>query len=229
LERYFKNKYAETLRGAINSHGLPSPNNKYSPQHLTYSVLKEHSKRLGIEFNDKLKIISVVRNPYSRAMSELFWKKSVDLYSCPEIVYKALQDMIKTNPDNHAIPQYNFLCVDGENLISNVIVFKKETLTIDIRKYGYTDFDIHVNVSTTINHIDYLNSDSIKLINQYYAKDFVLFGYEKLRPEDAKPAPARPKPKPKPAPAKPKPAPAKPKPAPVKPKPKLRPKPPSRR
>ena len=53
--------------------------------------------------------------------------------------------------------------------------------------YGYTNFNIHFGSTKSkqidideCEYINFLNNDSIKLINDYYHKDFVLFGYKKL-------------------------------------------------
>lgn len=44
---------------------------------------------------------------------------------------------------------------------------------------GYTDFNNNFS-RNIINYYDYLNSDSIKLINHIYDHDFTLFNYEKI-------------------------------------------------
>ena len=44
-----------------------------SLQHQTYNTLFNYKELLNIDFNDNLKIISVVRNPYNRLISDLFW------------------------------------------------------------------------------------------------------------------------------------------------------------
>ena len=50
---------------------------------------------------------------------------------------------------------------------------------------GYTDFDLVENKNVDrLNYYDYLNSDSVRLINDTYSKDFELFGYDKIDPND---------------------------------------------
>jgi hypothetical protein len=45
---------------------------------------------------------------------------------------------------------------------------------------GYTDFNVHTNNNAAkINYYDYLNGDSIKLINEFYDYDFTMFNYTK--------------------------------------------------
>ena len=58
-----------------------------------------------------------------------------------------------------------------------------ESLKNDMIELGYTDFNIHNNNNTNmVNYYDYLNEDSIHLINEYYHDDFELFHYEKKLP-----------------------------------------------
>jgi hypothetical protein len=48
---------------------------------------------------------------------------------------------------------------------------------------GYTDFNRYENVNENkhnINYYSYLNNDSIKLINDFYDYDFILFNYPKI-------------------------------------------------
>jgi hypothetical protein len=47
-----------------------------------------------------------------------------------------------------------------------------------MHKLGYNDFDIEIQ-NKPINYDDYLNNDSIQLINMFYEKDFELFNYPK--------------------------------------------------
>jgi hypothetical protein len=55
---------------------------------------------------------------------------------------------------------------------------RTETLQYDMNQIGYVDFDIKINCNeNNINYYDYLNSHSLSLINNYYKKDFELFGY----------------------------------------------------
>jgi hypothetical protein len=57
-------------------------------------------------------------------------------------------------------------------------------LTEDMKKIGYIDFNIWSNKTFNgiqVEYRKYLNSDSIRLINTVFAKDFELFGYEMLQ------------------------------------------------
>ena len=83
------------------------------------------------------------------------------------------------NYDNHFIPQYLYITDTNESLIKNITIFRAETLNSDMISYGFTDFGNRDNVNRDkiTNYDNYLNSNSIKAINQFYEKDFRLFGY----------------------------------------------------
>ena len=56
-----------------------------------------------------------------------------------------------------------------------------ETLTKDMKNLGYNDFNIRLNINEhEINYLNYLNKNSVKLINEFYKYDFELFNYEKI-------------------------------------------------
>jgi len=61
---------------------------------------------LDISFNNNLKIITIVRNPYTRIISDLFHFKLIKEYTLStdifEIIKKYLYD---ENLDNHNVPQ----------------------------------------------------------------------------------------------------------------------------
>jgi hypothetical protein len=62
--------------------------------------------------------------------------------------------------------------------MKNIMVVKTESLKRDMISFGYTDFDIHINKNEkTVNYRELLNEKSVELIIQYYALDFMYFGY----------------------------------------------------
>ena len=186
LEIYFSKKYSiklcmtslfEIYRN-IYSKILPT-----SPQHLTYNKIYKFKDSFKIDFND-LKIITIVRNPYHRIISDLFFFDLIKIDSNPNFVYEKIIKFttnVKTY-DNHPLPQYLYLIDKNNNneLLKNLIILKTENLNNDMYNNGYTDFNLfeQVNKNKNLNYNSYLNNKSIKLINTLYEKDFEYFNYE---------------------------------------------------
>ena len=63
-------KYDKKLMPDINS----------SLQHITYNQMVQYSKVLNIDF-DNIKIFTIVRNPYERVVSDLFFNKMININS----------------------------------------------------------------------------------------------------------------------------------------------------
>jgi len=68
-------------------------------------------------------------------------------------------------------------------LIENIIILRTETLTADMKHIGFTDFNYNLQTSKSslepkeTKYSAALNKKSIQLINDYYKRDFELFGY----------------------------------------------------
>ena len=83
--------------------------------------------------------------------------------------------------DNHNLPQHIFITNANKELIENIHVLKTENLIKDMHDLGYTDFNIIENYNPNkINCYDYLNNESIRIINDFYHFDFMLFNYSKI-------------------------------------------------
>jgi len=148
-----------------------------SLQHMSYNTIMKYKDFFKIE-SEKLDIITTVRSPYCRVISDLFFLKKINKECSKNEVYIAIQEYITTLWDNHGLPQYLFLMDENNELIKNLKVMRTETLQYDMNQIGYVDFDIKINCNeNNINYYDYLNSYSLSLINNYYKKDFELFGY----------------------------------------------------
>jgi hypothetical protein len=175
----------------------------HSLQHLTWSEMREYKDILWDDVNDHVivsdnpydrneyEIMSIVRNPYDRIISELLFRKllNINTINNPKIVYANLKKYLEKHGevfDNHKLPQYLFLINDMGNIIENLTILHTETLTEDMERIGYIDFNRFDQVSKcrTISGItkysNYLNRDAIELINTYYKRDFELFNYSFL-------------------------------------------------
>ena len=133
---------------------------------------------------DHLKIITIVRNPYERVVSDLFYFKLMTPDTSPEEVFEILQGyLVADHYDNHNIPQYKFITNDEGEMIQHIHILRTESLTNDMKALGYDDFNQVDNVNPyKTDYYKYLNREAIELINTFYHLDFVLFHYAKQFP-----------------------------------------------
>jgi hypothetical protein len=147
-----------------------------SYQHFTLQNIYDH-KLVDFYFS---KVITIVRNPYTRIMSGLFYSKMVQQNSSQEDVYEAIKKYITLPLDNHPKPQHSFVTLQGK-LYPKLIILKTETLKEDLCTHGFDNFNFNENVTKKHNgYMSYLNNDSIQLINKTYELDFQYFGYNIL-------------------------------------------------
>ena len=186
LEHYFSNKYDiplnnDSLFKFLDKETAKSKNINSSLQHITYQKIDTHKEFFKIDMSN-LEIITIVRNPYNRIISDLFWYKKITINSTKEEVYHKIQQYLRDETlDNHNIPQYLFVTDEKMQLIPNIKILYSETLSSDMHKLGYVDFDVKTNDNkNNPNYFDYLNPSSIKLINVFYDYDFKLFNYDKI-------------------------------------------------
>lgn len=186
-------KYLSMLfRTNINIFNLFSANvNKFrkyfygSPQHQRLCTLLKYRKAFNIKLKN-LFIFASVRNPYNRAISDLFFLKLINKNSSKEFVYNILKKFVhaKNKFDNHNLPQYLYFTNYKGKFNKKIKIVKNENLNEDMLKLGFRGFNkIQKKKQGKVSsekYINYLNKDSINLINKVYHKDFVFFNYKKI-------------------------------------------------
>ena len=160
---------------------LDFPYNQKSLQHQFYTTLYQFKNKLNINF-DNIKIFSIVRNPYDKIISDLLWYKLIKKDFTDEQVYNVIKNnyLYRDGLDNHNEPQYKFIVDENSELIKNIKIFRTETLNEsndDLSKF--VGFNINIRKEgIDKDYSNYLNKDSISLINLFYKKDFELFNYK---------------------------------------------------
>lgn len=160
---------------------LDFPYNQKSLQHQFYTTIYKFRDKLDVNF-DNIKIFSVVRNPYDRIISDLFWFRLIKKNFTAGQVYNVIKNnyLYRDDLDNHNEPQYKFIVDENSELIKNIKIFRTETLNKsndDLSKF--VGFKINIQEKgINKNYSNYLNKDSISLINIFYKKDFELFNYK---------------------------------------------------
>jgi hypothetical protein len=186
IEEYLKNKYEESLFSPSRLRLFNDPKlDCISPQHQTLMNIEKYKDRLSIDF-ENICIISVVRNPYHRIISDLFFWKLIKQDSNKSQVYNVIIKYLQRNYDNHNLPQYRFICDHKNEIDKRVVIFRTESLTKEIQQFGFSDYVGKTSIKNSYNistdkYIRYLSEDSIKLINVVYKKDFELFGYDMIQ------------------------------------------------
>lgn len=183
------------IHGKAYNNIFPEPFSNYSLQHQFYSTIYNYKHLSNIQFNDKLKCISIVRNPYDRLISDLFWITNtshncdgqettyfINKNSTPEQVFQAAKKFCsapENTYDNHSAPQYKFVTDKNGKIFDNIKIVKLEELyqkKDEINNFLNTNLNIQNKGSK--DYTKYFNSDTIKLVNKHYKKDFELFGYD---------------------------------------------------
>lgn len=159
--------------------------NNHSLQHTSYyEIFSNKNNYFNIIFKE-LKIISLVRSPYHRLVSNLFYFNLITPDFNKQQVEKIIIKYLYADHfyDNNKKPQYLYL-TSGDHLTipKNITIIQNETMIEDMEKLGYHDFNkIVVNpFQNEIDPMNYLSENSIKLINNYYFMDFLLFNYEMI-------------------------------------------------
>ena len=163
----------------------------YAPRYMKQNKLKY--------ILDKYDFFTVVRNPYSRIISEYYsyWGPKHNITENKDQFNKTITEFLEQTKEKlrniddllccHYIPQWLYLLdKDGNIIIKNII--KQENLNEEFNElmttYGYS---IRLSRNNKNNPalgnkftVKDLSKKNIDLINTIYQKDFELFGYEML-------------------------------------------------
>ena len=187
INHYFSSKYDIRLdKHALYTDDIVNKThffNGISLQHQTFISLFQNPQMFSINWKDPtLQIVTVVRNPYQRIVSDMLWHGIIYENANKKEVYEKMKNYItRVDLDNHNKPQYQFISFDNGNLIPNITIWKTENLQRDMIMSGYSDFDVRLQTNkSTKNYLEFLNTDSLRLIHQVYARDFELFNYDMI-------------------------------------------------
>lgn len=184
VDKYFLKKHNEDVGVDKLIHPIVKYNN-IAYQHLQLQTVYNERERFNIDFNN-IQILTIVRNPYHRIMSELIFLHLVGEDTTPEKTFEHIRTLtVQHNHnvlrDNHIRPQYEMLTLNG-NIPDSIKILRTENLNQMMHDIGYVDFDLcEHKTSISKPYMSYLNEDSIKLINTFYRKDFEHFGYEMVQ------------------------------------------------
>ena len=153
-----------------------------SLQHQFYSTIKTYQKECGVIFNKKLRVFSVVRNPYAKVISDLFYYRLISIHSTEDEVEKVIKKYLSLTPsqcDNHNVPQYVFLINEKGELSNEIQIFNTETLNQQLKdnRYPVSEYKL-LESNCSKPYCDFFNETSINLINSVYKRDFELFQYQ---------------------------------------------------
>ena len=92
IENSLREKTTQSLYSGKGNVLLDFPYNNKSLQHLFYTIIYQFKDKLNVDF-DNIKIFSVVRNPYDRIISDLFWSGLIK----KDFTAKQVYNIIKNN------------------------------------------------------------------------------------------------------------------------------------
>lgn len=170
----------------------------YEFQHLSISELLSFTG----EFRN-FHSFAVIRNPYSRLVSEFHWRRSsLQSGNASLLAFESFEDLVwaiplgiktqwrdcvnsasekQTNFLIHVRPQHQYVCTTaGLQVVKELLRFErlKQDFNELLGRYGlYTD---RIRTPPETNFAEYFNREILDRVNELYAKDFSLGGYAML-------------------------------------------------
>ena len=185
IESYPDNRHEfnlETLYGIDPKDGLVL-------QSMPYKFYKNYISNVGnfIKF-------TVTRNPYDRFLSDYSWDSRG--FSTPLeyaqwienlLTNNSWDDLLKYNKahTNHILPQHYYLLDKKENIGEDIKLIKIENLQSEIsyiEKIVENSMPYINKTATRTLNIKDLNSETIKILNRVYEKDFIYLNYQQISP-----------------------------------------------
>ncbi|MFT5112667.1 MAG: hypothetical protein ACI8P9_001994 [Parasphingorhabdus sp.] len=175
-------------------------NRWFELQHLTLLELPMFAHNVLDNYHS----FAVLRNPYERLVSEYLWRwRPIDFDVYNNVVrfhsFEAMIDAIPTDINSnwdyyisqankqfanfliHIRPQNHYVCkLDGSIGVDQLIKF--ETIDPDLNNY-LSRFDRvipHIRSPQKIRHSTYFHNQIVNLVNDIYAQDFEIGGYDML-------------------------------------------------
>jgi hypothetical protein len=158
-----------------------------SLQHQMLSSILQHRSRFAINVSQLMKF-TVVRDPYTRLISDLFFYKLITGTEPTAIITNRIKSYIRrfikapTALDNHIRPQHHFLIVDRQ-IDPSIKILRHESLASDMNAIGFKNFPM--KKESSCNYYNLLTFETVKLINTIYKQDFVHFGYDMILSNEA--------------------------------------------
>jgi len=155
-----------------------------TPQHLTFRELK---KIIPVDVFDSFSKFSIVRNPFSKLVSEYNYIKSLDCHS-DVIEFRDLIEYLKLDKfkrihrfDSHLEPQSSFLMNENLEIDDSIKIYKFESLSEciqDMLKISPINYEVHARKSKIYRpYQEYYTPEMIDVVLNFYKEDFVNFNY----------------------------------------------------
>jgi len=198
---YERNPFLMIHGYGVNLNTTKSKFTIYPHMHYPLKDLVRDANKNNIVIDDTWRIFSIVRNPYFRFISDLFYQESTPLkyqyHMLPEInrvnfIDQCVDLYLKSDTNEnyhsyHSLPQYKFF--EDTDLVCSIFRFE-DGLEYSLTSMG---FEITKPIPHELNltkvfgtpkpdYNEVLTKKLVETVNQMFEEDFNAFGYEMLDP-----------------------------------------------